>query len=38
MYAEYANSALEKMLDNASDMALERANIGDILSRMLIGD
>ena len=36
-YAEYANSALETMLEVAPDKALEKTNLEDILTNMLGG-
>ena len=37
-YAEYANSALETMLEVAPDKALEKTNLEDILTKMLGGE
>ena len=37
-YAEYANSALETMLEVAPDKALEKTNLEDILMNMLGGE
>ena len=36
-FAEYANSALETMLEVAPDKALEKTNLEDILTNMLGG-
>lgn len=37
-FAEYANSALETMLEVAPDKALEKTNLEDILTNMLGGE
>lgn len=37
-FAEYANSALETMLEVAPDKALEKTNLEDILTKMLGGE
>lgn len=37
-YAEYANSALETMLEVAPDKALKKTNLKDILTKMLGGE
>ena len=37
-FAEYANSALEAMLEAAPDNALEKTNLEDILTNMLGGE
>ena len=37
-FAEYANSALETMLEVAPDNALEKTNLEDILTNMLSGE